>query len=214
MKKVAAPQPRSRGRPREFDETKALDRALEVFWRLGYEGASVADLTQAMGITPPSLYGAFGSKAGLYERALARYQSEQGAYTRRILEEEPTARGALERLLRESARNFTRRKHATGCMISTAVLRCAEENQPVADLVAGLRGEALGALEARVARGIQEGELPPGTDAESLARFVGALIQGMSVQAQDGATEAQLVGLVEVALRAWTGGGGRPRAGG
>ncbi|WP_267145467.1 TetR/AcrR family transcriptional regulator [Myxococcus dinghuensis] len=213
MKKTATPQPRPRGRPREFDETKALDRALEVFWRLGYEGASVADLTRAMGITPPSLYGAFGSKAGLYERVLERYQAEHGADTTRALMEEPTARGAVERMLRGAARQFTRRRQTAGCMVATAVLRCAEENQPVAERVSGLRGESLQRLEARIARGIQEGELPRGTDAEGLARFVGAIVQGMSVQAQDGATEAQLLGLVEVALRAWDAGGRRPRGG-
>ncbi|NTX11281.1 TetR/AcrR family transcriptional regulator [Myxococcus sp. CA056] len=212
MKIDIAPRPRPRGRPREFDETKALDLAVEVFWRLGYEGASVADLTGAMGITAPSLYAAFGSKEGLYRRVLERYQQGPGAHTWLALTEEPTARGAIERVLRESARAFTRRKQPPGCMISTGVLRCAEAHQPVADLVAGLRSNAVKLVRERIARGIAAGELPLETDAGALARYFGAVVQGMSIQAQDGASEAELLGLVEVAMRAWNGGAGRPRA--
>jgi len=212
MKIDTPTRPRPRGRPREFDELKALDQAMLVFWRLGYEGASVADLTGAMGITAPSLYAAFGSKEGLYRRVLERYQTGPGAYTWTALTEEPTARGAIERVLRESARVFTRRKHPPGCMISTAVLRCAEAHQPVADLVASLRASAVELFRERIARGIDAGELPPGTDASAMARYHGALLQGMSVQAQDGASEAELLGLVDVAMRAWGGGAGRPRA--
>ncbi|WP_426748986.1 TetR/AcrR family transcriptional regulator [Myxococcus faecalis] len=212
MKKDLALHPRPRGRPREFDETKAVDRALEVFWRLGYEGASVAQLTQAMGLTAPSLYAAFGSKEGLYRRVLERYQQGPGAYTWNVFTEEPTVRAAVERLLRETAHHFTRRKQPPGCMISTALLRCAEEHQPVADFVASLRTRAVGVFREHIQRAIAKGELPAGTDAEAMARYHGAIIQGMSVQAQDGASEAELLGLVEVAMRAWSPPASRPRA--
>ncbi|MCY1015752.1 TetR/AcrR family transcriptional regulator [Pyxidicoccus sp. MSG2] len=200
------PTPRPRGRPREFDATKALDRAMEVFWRLGYEGASIADLTEAMGITAPSLYAAFGSKAELYRQALVRYQADQGSFTARALEEEPTARGAIERVLRESARNFPRRKQLAGCMITAAVLTCAPENRPIAEHVAGMRRATLARFEACIRQGAEQGELPAGTDAAALARYFGAVIQGMTVQAQDGANEAELLGIVEVAMRAWPAG--------
>ncbi|PTL79477.1 TetR/AcrR family transcriptional regulator [Vitiosangium sp. GDMCC 1.1324] len=203
MKNDPTPEKRPRGRPRAFDSTRALDQALEVFWRLGYEGASIADLTEAMGITAPSLYAAFGSKAELYRQALERYRASQGASTPRALTEEPTARASVERLLREAARNFSSREHPRGCMISTAVLRCAEENQPVAEHVATLRAGALAALQARIEQGLAAGELPAGTDSKALARYCGAIIQGMSVQALDGASEAELLGVVDIAMLAW-----------
>ncbi|QRN98009.1 TetR/AcrR family transcriptional regulator [Archangium violaceum] len=203
MKNDSLTERRARGRPRGFDSTKALDQALEVFWRLGYEGASIADLTEAMGIAAPSLYAAFGSKAELYRQVLERYRASQGASTPRALTEEPTARAAMERILREAARGFSNREHPRGCMISTAVLTCAEENQPVAEHVATLRAGALAALRTRLEQGIAEGELPAGTDPAALARYFGAIIQGMSVQAQDGASEAELLAIVEIAMRAW-----------
>ncbi|WP_342376893.1 TetR/AcrR family transcriptional regulator [Myxococcus stipitatus] len=189
-----------------------LDQALEVFWRLGYEGATVADLTEATGLSATSLYAAFDSKEGLYRRVLAHYREGPGAGTFRALQEEPTARAGFERVLREAARNFTRRKHPPGCMVSTAVLRCAEAHRPVAELVTSLRLSSLEAFRERLARAVEEGELPSGTDPAVLARYFGTLLQGMSVQAADGATEADLLALVEVAMRAWDGGDGRPRA--
>ncbi|WP_338863218.1 TetR/AcrR family transcriptional regulator [Myxococcus stipitatus] len=215
MKKATplpSPSPRPRGRPREFDEAKVLDQALEVFWRLGYEGATVADLTGATGLSATSLYAAFDSKEGLYRRVLEHYREGPGGNTGRALEEEPTARGGFERVLREAARNFTRRKLPPGCMISTAVLRCAQAHRPVADLVSSLRQATVASFRERLARAVREGELPEGTDTGALARYFGALLQGMSVQAADGATEADLLALAAVAMRAWDGGDGRPRA--
>lgn len=176
---------------------------MEVFWKLGYEGASIADLTEAMGITAPSLYAAFGSKAELYQQALARYQAEQGAFTARALDEEPTARGAMERVLREAARHFPRRKQLAGCMVSAAVLTCAPENRPVAEHVSGLRAAALKRFEDCIRKGITQGELPTDTNVTALARYFGAVIQGMTVQSQDGATEAELLAIAEVAMQAW-----------
>jgi len=172
---------------------------MEVFWERGYEGSSITDLTEAMGITAPSLYGAFHSKAELYREALERYQRTHGATGMRALEE-PTARGFIERVLREAARTFTGARHPPGCMISTAVLTCATENQPVARYVAGLRGATLEQLQARFQRAIDEGELPATPDAEGLARFYGAIMQGMSVQALDGASEEALLKIATLAL--------------
>lgn len=213
MKISPTPERRPRGRPRGFDSDKALDKAVEVFWRLGYEGASIADLTEAMGITAPSLYAAFESKAELYRQALARYREAQGAFTARALAEEPTARGAIARVLRDAAKDFVSHKHLRGCMISTAVLRCATENQPIAEHTAALRADALKQFQARIARGIAEGDLPAGTDAAALARYFGAITQGMSVQAQDGASEAELLSIVELALKAWDAKVRTPRGG-
>lgn len=191
--------PRPRGRPRAFDRDEALAKAAETFWRQGYEGTSIADLTAAMGITPQSLYAAFSSKADLYREALVWYQAHIGASTADALEETDVV-FALTRVLRESAREFTKRGRPHGCMVSTAVLTCATENEPVARHVAGLRAATLNIIRARIERGISEGQLRPGTDAEALARFIGAMIQGMSVQAQDGASGKALSALADHAV--------------
>jgi AcrR family transcriptional regulator len=190
---------RRRGRPPTFDRSEVLARAAEAFWQLGYEGASIADLTEAMGITPQSLYAAFSSKADLYKEALEQYQQTVGAFTARALTEEGNAVDAFVRLLRESAHEFCRIGRPHGCMISTAILACASENRSVADHVAGLRSATLAMLRDRIERGIAEGHLRPDTDAAALARYVGAIIQGMSVQARDGASEGELLSLAELA---------------
>ncbi|WNG27632.1 TetR/AcrR family transcriptional regulator [Cystobacter fuscus] len=201
MKKANPTEGRGRGRPREFDRSAALERAMEVFWERGYEGTSITDLTEAMGITAPSLYGAFTSKAELYREALELYQRTHGSAGAPALVEEPTARGAIDRVLEEAARAFADPRHPHGCMVSTAVLNCATENQPVARHVAGLRESSLERLQARFQRAIAEGELPSTTDAEGLARFYGAILQGMSVQARDGASEEELRKITSLALK-------------
>ncbi|HEY8548481.1 MAG TPA: TetR/AcrR family transcriptional regulator [Vicinamibacterales bacterium] len=200
MENNAPASRRPRGRPRAFDRDEALAKAAETFWRLGYEGASIADLTAAMGITPQSLYAAFSSKADLYREALAWYQARVGMSAGRALAEESDVVNALARLLRESVREFTRRGRPRGCMISTAVLTCAVENEPVARHVSALREAMIEAIRARIERGIAERQLKPGTDAAALARFVGAIIQGLSVQAQDGVPREALLAMAEVAI--------------
>jgi len=194
------PSARRRGRPRRFDRAAALALAGELFWRLGYEGTSVADLTAALGITPQSLYAAFGSKAELYREALAWYRAGDGGFVEQALVEEPTAIAAIGRLLHQAAREFTRPGRPPGCMISAAVLTCATENQPVADHTSALRRATLGLLQERLEAAVAAGELRSDADAAALARFVGAIIQGLSVQARDGATEAELDALATLAL--------------
>jgi AcrR family transcriptional regulator len=190
---------RRRGRPPAFDRNQVLARAVETFWRLGYEGASIADLTEAMGITPQSLYTAFGSKADLYKEALTHYRQTIGAFTARALTEERNAADAFVRLLKETAHEFCTAGRPPGCIISTATLACASENQPVADYVAGLRFATLAMFRDRIERGIAEGQLRSDTDAAALAHYLGAIIQGMSVQARDGASEEELASLAAIA---------------
>lgn len=190
---------RPRGRPRAFDRDQALAEAVETFWRLGYEGASIADLTAAMGITPQSLYAAFTSKADLYREALAHYRVKAGAFTARALEQEPSAAAAFDRILREAAREYTRPDQPRGCMLSTAVLACAVENDLIAAHVAALRADVLAAFKARIKRGIKDGDIRPGTDSEGLARYLQTVIQGMSLQARDGARQADLAAISAIA---------------
>ncbi|MCM5555289.1 TetR family transcriptional regulator [Pleomorphomonas sp. NRK KF1] len=184
-----------RGRPRAFDRDAALEKAVETFWRHGYEGTSIADLTEAMGITAQSLYAAFSSKADLYREALAWYQAHVGSLGADLGEAGDVV-AEMAALLAGSAHAFTRPGRPRGCMVSTSVLTCALENEPIARHVQGLRGASIDRLRARIERGIAEGQLKPTTDSQALARFIGAMIQGMSVQAQDGASEAALSAIV------------------
>ncbi|QHG70624.1 TetR/AcrR family transcriptional regulator [Ensifer adhaerens] len=176
-----------------------IGAAGETFWRLGYEGASIADLTAAMGITPQSLYAAFTSKADLDREALEQNRRE-GAAAGRNLAGGGHVIEVIGQLLRASAHEFTRPGRPKGCMISTAVLTCAVENQAIASHVSALRSETLALLESRFRQGIADGELRAYTDAGGLARFVGAILQCMTVQAQDGASEADLLPIAELAI--------------
>lgn len=177
-----------------------LAAAGETFWRLGYEGASIADLTAAMGITPQSLYAAFTSKADLYREALEQYRREEGAAAGRNLAGAGHVVEVISRMLRASAHEFTLPGRPKGCMISTAVLTCAVENQAIAEHVSALRSETLALLEDRFRQGAVDGELRADTDVAGLARFVGAILQGMTVQAQDGAGKAELLQIAELAI--------------
>ncbi len=191
---------RPRGRPRAFDRDRALAAALETFWRLGYEGASIADLTAAMDITPQSLYAAFRSKAALYREALALYRTETGREIEQALDTEPDIVSALSRVMRGLAPAFACPQSPKGCMISTAVLACAVEHDPVAAHVAGLRGETIALYERLIRQSVDEGILDADTDPSALARYLGAIMQGMSVQARDGADESELAAIAEIAV--------------
>nr|WP_210323293.1 TetR/AcrR family transcriptional regulator [Rhizobium leguminosarum] len=196
---VKNPPARRRGRPPAFDREVVLAAARETFWAHGYEGASIADLTAAMGITPQSLYAAFNSKAELYRAALQQYRM-LGADTFSALGEPIDTVSAFERILQGSAAIFAAPEHPKGCMISTAVLNCASENDGVADHVAALRRQSLSGFAARIERGIREGDLKAGTNAGALARFVAAIVQGMSVQARDGASLEELLDIATLAI--------------
>jgi AcrR family transcriptional regulator len=192
--------PRKRGRPPAFDRETVLVAARDTFWRHGYDGSSIADLTAAMGITPQSLYAAFGSKAELYRETLEQYRRMPRPEPGNPFLDKVDTVTAFERFLTNSAKIFTAPEHPKGCMISTAVLNCAEENEPVAHHVASMRLQTLNIFVTRIERGIAEGDMQPDADPRALARFLGAIVQGMSVQARDGATTDELLALLSHAL--------------
>ncbi|WP_438748253.1 TetR/AcrR family transcriptional regulator [Pararhizobium sp. O133] len=196
---------RKRGRPRVLDRDTGLDIAARLFWERGYEGTSTADLTKAMGINPPTLYSTFGSKEELYRQALDFSIARESAHRGKILTSALPAYEALSRYLYNIADGDTQPDKPAGCMVSTAVLQHAEENASVARMTAALREESMQVLKVRFDRAVSEGELPAGTDTDTLARFYGAIIQGMSAQACDGACNALLKRLIDVALTAWPG---------
>ena len=191
-----------RGRPREFCVDQALAQALRVFWEKGYEGTSLNDLTDAMGITRPSLYAAFGNKESLFCKALDLYESEKLAYIRQALEQ-PTARQVAETMLRGTIDNVTSEKQPHGCMGVITSVACGPESQSVREEVVK-RGE-LGkrALTERFERAKAEGDLPAHIDPEGLMRVLIAMLQGISVQANQGASREELERLVESGLTLW-----------
>lgn len=210
--KSAAETRKRRGRPRKFDREQALERALDLFWTRGYEATSLADLTEAMGIAPPSLYAAFGSKEQLFFEALERYGVQYGAIVERALEEGATAREAVERLLAESARLYTLPGKPRGCFVVAGAANCTPAAASVERTLRELRRRSEARLRARLERAVREGELPAGADVDALAAFVAAVTQGMSQHARDGASRAELEAIARTALAAWPAGpGGAPR---
>lgn len=191
-----------RGRPRAFNADAALDRAMEVFWRKGYEGASLDDLTSAMGINRPSLYAAFGDKQRLFRLAAQRYRSGPANYVSRALEQ-PTAKRAVERLLRGAADALTDPEHPRGCFAVQGALACGDEADAARREMCSLRTAAREALQKRFERARKEGDLSRSARPSDLARYVATVLHGMAVQAAGGASRAQLGRVAEVALRAW-----------
>jgi AcrR family transcriptional regulator len=190
-----------RGRPRSFDRDKALERAMHVFWKQGYEATSVNDLTQAMRINPPSLYAAFGDKEHLYLEALERYQRSRLESVTKWLDEEPTAKAAVARLLTEAAGLLVRSGAPRGSMLVLSAMNCADAS--LQSRLAQRRASGRTILKARIDRGAREDELPPGTDTAALTDFYMTVFQGMSVQARDGATRKSLLATAQAAMRAW-----------
>ncbi|MYW67451.1 TetR family transcriptional regulator [Streptomyces sp. SID8379] len=194
---------KQRGRPRSFDRETALEKALRAFWEHGYEATSVSDLTREMGIGAPSLYAAFGDKRSLFEEVVRVYGTTHGAGPARALAEEPTARGAVERLLREAADEFTDPAHPYGCLVIHAATNCTTPE--VEQALREQRGTSIAAIEDRLRQGVAAGELSRDTDTTVLARHIAAVFQGMSQQARDGATRAELEAVAELAMAVWPG---------
>lgn len=192
--------PRGKGRPRSFDRSQALNRALEVFWIRGYEPATVAELCTAMGINPPSLYAAFGNKAALFMEAVEHYETTYWAAPWRMLDEEPALRRAMERFLGEAAAILSSRDVPCGCMVVLSTANVSPEAQDVRDAMMALRKLGRANFLKRLERGRAEGDLPPDADVEALAAVFTAVLQGMSVQARDGAPRAELERIARASL--------------
>ncbi|WP_437733932.1 TetR/AcrR family transcriptional regulator [Sorangium sp. So ce1335] len=192
-----------RGRPRSFDRAAALRRAMEVFWERGYEGTSLSDLTAAMGINSPSLYAAFGCKEALFREAVALYTEVEGAATNRAMREQPTARAAVEAMLRGNAEAYVCPGRPSGCMIVLAATLGTPESEAVRSFLAEVRRGAQDELQRRLDRGVAEGDVPAGTDTAALAAFYTTVLNGLSLQARDGASREALQAIVDCAMAAW-----------
>ncbi|WP_439629664.1 TetR/AcrR family transcriptional regulator [Gemmata sp.] len=190
------------GRPRQFDAEKALVRAMEVFWRRGYEGATVPELTRAMGINRPSMYAAFGDKEALFRKVLDRYIAGPASHLAEALAA-PTARAVAERLLFGAADRLTDASRPAGCLIVQGALACGEGAEPVRRELAAHRETAVRLIRSRLERATEAGDLPADAECGALARFLVTVTHGMAVQAASGATRQELRDVVRVALRAW-----------
>src|SRR4051794_37155938 len=194
----------TRGRPRTFDPDIALRQALDLFWERGYEGTSLNDLADAMGIASASIYACFGNKENLFRQVMALYGTTSGEPPRRALREQPTARGAVHAMLRATADQVTGPHTPHYCMLILAAPTGAVENHAVRDFLADRRRGMHTIIKDRLARGVTDGDLtapPAGLDA--LARYYTTVVQGLSIQARDGATRAELETIIACAMAAW-----------
>ncbi len=190
------------GRPRSFDETAALDRAMRVFWMRGFDGASLSELTAAMGIKPGSLYGTFGNKQELFRRVLERYLVTEVSFIQETLNE-PTALGVAQRLLRESALFLSRPGFPRGCMTIQASQVITEEGAQIHKELVDLRVRSQRKLRDRLSRARREGDLPENARPVSLALFLVSIYQGMTIQSVNGASRKNLLDLAQISLLAW-----------
>ncbi|MDR6972815.1 TetR/AcrR family transcriptional regulator [Leifsonia shinshuensis] len=192
----------TRGRPREFDVDAALDRAIEVFWRQGYEGTSLSDLTEAMGINRPSLYNAFGNKEETFKRAVDRYAVVDMAYVDAALAA-PTAYEVAERYLKDNVAAVTTPGRPPGCLSIQGGLAGSPEDDRVIRFLAERRQAGEARFAERFARAVADGDLPASEDPADLAKYLSTVSAGLAVQAAAGATRAQLMGVVTRALRSF-----------
>lgn len=192
---------RGKGRPRAFDRAQALHRALEVFWRQGYEPASVAELCKVMEIKPPSLYATFGNKASLFLEALRHYeQTYWDAPAKRFLAE-PDVYTAVENFFRESAQILLSPETPCGCMVVLAAINISENEKEIIKSVRELRMATKKMFADRLRRAIQDGQIPPDTDVPALAGALNTLLEGLSIQARDGLFQSELKAFAAYAVR-------------
>jgi AcrR family transcriptional regulator len=192
-----------RGRPRGFDRSAALRLAMELFWEHGYEGTSVGDLTERMGIRPPSLYAAFGSKEALFREAVELYEGMEGEPAMQALRDAPTAIAGIAAMLRANVRSYTMPGRPTGCMVVLAATTYTPSTEGIRDFLTEQRRAATAAVEERLERGQADGDVPPGADTGALAAYVMSVQFGLSLHARDGATRDQLDTVVDCVLAGW-----------
>ncbi|MEU0782970.1 TetR/AcrR family transcriptional regulator [Streptomyces sp. NPDC006173] len=190
------------GRPRGFDTDEALERAMLVFWKHGYEGASTATLTSAMGISTTSMYAAFGNKEKLFRKALERYTEGPSAYLARALEE-PTALGVAAAILAGTIRTTTRPANPNGCLGVQSALTTSDAGKEVRDLLIAWRNDGYSRIRERFQRAVDDGDLPEQTDPGLLARYLTTFGYGIAVQAASGVGRDELQEMADAALRSW-----------
>ena len=201
---MIGPARATRGRPRTFDLDRALDSALKVFWRKGYDGASLPDLTRAMGINRPSLYAAFGNKQSLFCAALNRYNQRHACYVQDALSA-PTARAVAQRILRGAIDMQTNPRNPPGCLNVRGLLACpgSADSNAIRKQITAHHAATEKALTQRFHRAKQEGDLPNHASPADLTRFLSTILQGLSIQSANGASRPELLRIANVALQSF-----------
>lgn len=200
---IVEPALRRPGRPLSFDRAAALHQAMLLFWKNGYETTSVAELTEAMQITAPSLYTAFGDKQRLFLEAISHYLEGGPVTALGLIRDAGTARDAAAQLLLGSAVAFTGKETPKGCLVASAAATGSNAAAEVRAALASVRRQIETALRRKAAADVKAGRLPLETDVRGLAAFTVASIQGMSVVARDGADRGKLESIATIALSAW-----------
>ena len=190
------------GRPRSFDTDKALDRAMHVFWRKGYDGTSLSDLTKAMRINAPSLYAAFGNKAALFGKVIDRYAAGPGRYVSKALDA-PTARAMVEHLFKGVVGLQVAKNHPGGCLLVQGAVSAGDKASRVRKEATARLAKTEGAIRRRLERAKSERDLPRHANPADLARYIMAILDGIAVAGATGASRKKLQAIAEVALRAW-----------
>lgn len=193
----------ARGRPRSFDRNAALRAAMQTFWRLGYEGASMAALTEAMGINSPSLYACFGSKEELFRQAVQLYLDTEDCESGTIMAKQPTARAAIDAMLRHSAGKLTRPGAPHGCLLMLGDSNASPENARVHNHLVQRRRDLRGRIAQRLKKGVADGDVPAAANINAMAAFYMTVLQGLCLQSRDGASREAMTGVVESAMAAW-----------
>jgi AcrR family transcriptional regulator len=193
-----------RGRPRTFDRDQALCKAQRLFWAHGYEGVTLADLQQEMGgITAPSFYAAFGSKEALFREIVELHRHTEGRAPAEALSGGATTREAIEAMMRAAAESFSQPGKPSGCLLVVGAMNCAHGNRSVAEYLQDLRLGRQKIIQKRLQRGVREGDLPKDADLNALAFFYVTVMDGIALQARDGASRKALMAAVDGAMAAW-----------
>jgi len=192
-----------KGRPRKFDRSIALEKAMKIFWKKGFENTSMPNLVEAMKINSPSIYAAFGSKEKLFLEAIELYSATEGNEIWASMTTESTARKAIERMLHVSAEAFTTADKPHGCLIALGSLHSEGGNEEIRKTLQARREKTMAVLYARLEKGVNDGELPNDLDWQAIATYFITLQQGMSIQARDGASQEALLTVVDCAMITW-----------
>jgi len=188
------------GRPAEFDKERALDVAMHLFWERGYEGTSMADLSQKMRIHPSSIYAAFGDKQALFALAAKRYADVPAQYMVRALEQ-PTFRSFVLAAFDNTVEFLGSKEHPSSCFTLTGAISCGAETEPAKILMREMRLQNEAAIKARLLEARKAGEFPKEENVDDFSRYLSSLLSGLAVQAANGATRAELKRTAAVALR-------------
>lgn len=194
---------KKRGRPKCFDEQEVLQKAMLLFWEHGYEATSISDLTQALEITAPSLYSAFGDKEGLFYKSIDYYLAHEACPIETIFLEAKTAKIAFELYLYDNVKRLVQPNKPAGCMLVVAAMNCSDATQDVQQNLLDKRIKTKEKLLERLKQGVEQGDLPSNAPLQDMTDFYATVIQGLTIQARDGASTDQLHKVVEHAMKAW-----------